>query len=57
VNEQQQKVALAQLDIERAVLEIADREGLTFAQVVAAVGHLLTGLAKYAPNERARAKR
>jgi hypothetical protein len=47
------KVAKARLDIELAVLDIIDREQLTFVEATQALADTLHGLAKHAPrNER-----
>lgn len=43
-----QKVAMAKLAIERAIIEIADREGLTFVETVQALAECLDRTAKYA---------
>lgn len=43
-----QKVRLARLDIERAVLEISEREGLTFVETVQALADTLQLLGKHA---------
>lgn len=57
MTEQQRKVALAQLEIQRAAVEIAQEAGLTFAETVAALARTLESLAKYAPRDRRVGKR
>lgn len=41
-----QKVRLAQIDITRSVIEIAQREGLTFVETVQAVGATIDALSR-----------
>jgi hypothetical protein len=42
------RVAMAKFDIERAVLEIVDREGLTFIELVQALTATIDRASKYA---------